>query len=177
MTTTDAVAESFGARIKEARTTRGWSQTRLAEVLELNPSSVSRLEAGRQRLSLDQAARIASSLGVSLDALLEPATPEAEFRAAVTAADAAAGGAEEALATLFQAALQVHKTAAGAPTAARVELLDDEDPDEAVQGLRFRVERRGPSATVVAPDGEVSDLLEQLAFALAQRVVTVAEHG
>lgn len=56
----------LGARIKEIRKARGWTQERLAEKAELSPRYLSRLEVGRQSASIETLARLAQALDVEL---------------------------------------------------------------------------------------------------------------
>jgi len=65
-------------------------------VLGLDASGVSRLEAGRKKVGLAEAVRIASALGVSLDHLIAPTNPDAELERAVMSADDAARRARQA---------------------------------------------------------------------------------
>lgn len=78
---------AFGARLKAAREARGITQSRLADSLGLQRSSVANIEAGRQRLYLHSIVTIATILGVAVDELLGMATASgvdvvyrAEFR-------------------------------------------------------------------------------------------------
>ena len=58
-------------RIKGLRQARGWSLDVLAEQCFLSPSTLSRIETGHRRISLDQLVPIAKALGTSLDQLVE----------------------------------------------------------------------------------------------------------
>jgi transcriptional regulator with XRE-family HTH domain len=58
-------------RIRGLRLARGWSLDNLAERCYLSPSTLSRLETGHRRISLDQLTSIARALGTSLDHLVE----------------------------------------------------------------------------------------------------------
>lgn len=60
-------------RIRGLRVARGWSLDDLAGRCYLSPSTLSRLETGHRRISLDQLTAIARALGTSLDQLVEPA--------------------------------------------------------------------------------------------------------
>src|SRR5580693_10367824 len=59
------------ARIRGLRLALGWSLDDLAAQCYLSPSSLSRIETGHRRISLDQLAAIARALGTSLDQLVE----------------------------------------------------------------------------------------------------------
>ena len=58
-------------RIRSLRQARGWSLDNLAERALMSPSSLSRIETGRQRISLDQLTSLARALGTSIDQLVE----------------------------------------------------------------------------------------------------------
>ena len=60
------------ARLKGLRLARGWSLDALAARCHLSPSTLSRIETGHRRISIDQLAPIARALGTSLDQLVEP---------------------------------------------------------------------------------------------------------
>jgi transcriptional regulator with XRE-family HTH domain len=59
------------ARIRGLRLARGWSLDELAGRCYLSPSTLSRIETGHRRISLDQLTTIAHALGTSLDQLVE----------------------------------------------------------------------------------------------------------
>jgi len=61
---------SVGARIASLREQQGWSQRALARWMGLDQSAVSRIEAGRRRVSAEELHRFADALHVSADALL-----------------------------------------------------------------------------------------------------------
>jgi transcriptional regulator with XRE-family HTH domain len=65
--------EGVGARIAELRGERGVSQRRLAEVISVDPSAMSRIEAGERGLAVDELVRIADFFGVRTDDLLRRA--------------------------------------------------------------------------------------------------------
>ena len=58
-------------RIRGLRVARGWSLDDLAARCYLSPSTVSRIETGHRRISLDQLSAIARALGTTLDQLVE----------------------------------------------------------------------------------------------------------
>jgi transcriptional regulator with XRE-family HTH domain len=66
----------MGAQIAHLREAQGWSQRALARWVGLDQSAVSRIEAGRRRLSAEELERFAGALHVSADALLKG--PEAD---------------------------------------------------------------------------------------------------
>lgn len=59
------------ARIRSLRLARGWSLDALAGRCRLSASTLSRIETGHRRISLDQLVPIARSLGSTLDQLVE----------------------------------------------------------------------------------------------------------
>jgi transcriptional regulator with XRE-family HTH domain len=60
------------ARIRGLRLARGWSLDALATRCLISASTLSRLETGHRRISLDQLVAIAHALDTSLDHLVEP---------------------------------------------------------------------------------------------------------
>jgi transcriptional regulator with XRE-family HTH domain len=56
----------FGARIRQLRTDRGWSQEELADRAGLDRTYVGAIERGEQNLSLVNIEKLATTLGVSL---------------------------------------------------------------------------------------------------------------
>jgi transcriptional regulator with XRE-family HTH domain len=67
----DEVDALVRARIRGLRLAQGWSLDDLAARCHLSPSTLSRLETGHRRISLDQLTAIVRALGASLDALVE----------------------------------------------------------------------------------------------------------
>ncbi|MER7134774.1 helix-turn-helix domain-containing protein [Streptosporangium saharense] len=63
-------------RIRGLRVARGWSLDDLAGRCYLSPSTLSRIETGHRRISLDQLSAIARALGTTLDQLVEPVGDE-----------------------------------------------------------------------------------------------------
>ncbi|MBT2229411.1 helix-turn-helix domain-containing protein [Nonomuraea sp. NEAU-A123] len=63
-------------RIRGLRTARGWSLDDLAARCYLSPSTLSRIETGHRRISLDQLTAIARALETTLDQLVESATDD-----------------------------------------------------------------------------------------------------
>lgn len=61
---------SMGDRLRQARTARGLSLRRLAEVLGVSPSLISQVETGRAKPSVNTLYALANELGISLDTLL-----------------------------------------------------------------------------------------------------------
>ena len=63
-------------RIRGLRVARGWSLDELAARCYLRPSTLSRIETGHRRISLDQLSSIARALGTTLDQLVESAADD-----------------------------------------------------------------------------------------------------
>ena len=61
----------LGARIKEMRKLRGLSQEKLAEMINIDPKHLSRIEVGRSFPSMDTLDKIAKALRVDLKDLFE----------------------------------------------------------------------------------------------------------
>ncbi|PZF85420.1 helix-turn-helix domain-containing protein [Jiangella anatolica] len=60
------------ARIRGLRQAKGWSLDALAARCHLSPSTLSRIETGSRRISIDQLVPIARALDTTLDQLVEP---------------------------------------------------------------------------------------------------------
>ncbi len=67
---TDTTDARIGGGIARLREQRGWSQRALARVVGLDQSAVSRIEAGKRRVSAEELETIARALGVSPAVLL-----------------------------------------------------------------------------------------------------------
>jgi transcriptional regulator with XRE-family HTH domain len=61
------------ARIRGLRMSRGWSLDALAARCHMSASTLSRIETGHRRISIDQLVPIARALDTSIDQLVEPA--------------------------------------------------------------------------------------------------------
>ncbi len=73
--------DGFAERLREARSARGLTQLRLAELLEISPRVYNRWERGIAAPRLDTVVRLAEILEVSLDELLgRKEATEPEFR-------------------------------------------------------------------------------------------------
>lgn len=86
----DTHQEAVGARIAQLREQQGWSQRALAKWVGLDQSAVSRIEAGRRRLSADELQRFAHAFHITTDEMLRTAALPASFRAARLLSDAPA---------------------------------------------------------------------------------------
>lgn len=58
---------SIGNRIKELRIAKGWTQAKLAEESDVEPSNISHIERAATKLSLPTMINIANALNVTLD--------------------------------------------------------------------------------------------------------------
>jgi transcriptional regulator with XRE-family HTH domain len=74
----DRTYKSLGIAIRKARITRKLSQTRLAELIGLQRTSITNIELGRQRLLLHTLIDIASVLAVPAATLLESVDLESQ---------------------------------------------------------------------------------------------------
>lgn len=63
------MGESFGSRLKRAREAKGISVLALAGLTEIQPRTIERWEDGLHDPKIEDAAKVASALGVSLDDL------------------------------------------------------------------------------------------------------------
>jgi transcriptional regulator with XRE-family HTH domain len=66
-----SVRNKFGKNIRELRKQKGWSQELLAEKVDLHRSYISVVERGEKNLSLDNIAKIAKTLGVTIETLFK----------------------------------------------------------------------------------------------------------
>lgn len=66
----EAYAVEFGARLRAARTAKGWTQERLAEASGLHFTYVSSVERGERNISLRNILRLADALDVDAGPLV-----------------------------------------------------------------------------------------------------------
>ena len=59
--------ERIGKRIAEIRKSKGLSQTKLAELTDIAPGNIARIETGKYSTGIDLLSRIADALGYKLD--------------------------------------------------------------------------------------------------------------
>jgi transcriptional regulator with XRE-family HTH domain len=64
----DGLASRFGAGVRAARATKGWTQVQLALAAGLATNTVARVERGELGVSLDVALRLCAALGVTVEA-------------------------------------------------------------------------------------------------------------
>lgn len=172
--TQHVVEEDFGRQVKAARTKAGWSQARLAEVLGLDASGVSRLEAGRKRLALAEAVRIASALGVSLDRLLAPVSPAAELDRALTAADDAVVLARRQMVVAVDALASVVAVAVAAPDEVVNAAFGDREVGDALTVRVSEVASAAGSATV---DEDLAATVNMWATAMGDGIAASPQRG
>jgi transcriptional regulator with XRE-family HTH domain len=65
------IRNKFGKRVRELRLEKGWSQEELADKVGLHRTYVGAIERGEQNTSIDNIAKLAKTLGVSLEQLFE----------------------------------------------------------------------------------------------------------
>ena len=68
--THDGIEATARSRLRSMRTARGWTIEELARRAHLSPSTISRLETGHRRLTLDHLVTLARALGTTVDELL-----------------------------------------------------------------------------------------------------------
>jgi len=61
----------LGKRVRELRTSLGWSQEKLGEKADLHPTYVGGIERGERNVSLDNLAKLSRAFQISLSELLE----------------------------------------------------------------------------------------------------------
>jgi transcriptional regulator with XRE-family HTH domain len=69
----DQVDERVRRRLRELRSEQGLTLQQVAELANIDVSTLSRLESGKRRLALDHLPALAAALGVTTDQLLGPA--------------------------------------------------------------------------------------------------------
>jgi Zn-dependent peptidase ImmA (M78 family)/DNA-binding XRE family transcriptional regulator len=69
----------LGARLREARSARGWTQEQAAEALGVARTTMVAIEKGERRLKPDELIQLAKLYGRKLSALLRPGVPVEEF--------------------------------------------------------------------------------------------------
>jgi transcriptional regulator with XRE-family HTH domain len=74
----------LGENVKRHRNFKGFSQAKLAELLDISPNFISDIETGKRWLSSDTLVNLADALAVEVHVLLRPReTPADEFSAFV----------------------------------------------------------------------------------------------
>lgn len=67
----ESVIKAFGMRIRTLRKERGWTQEYLAELTDLHPTYIGRVERGERNLSLSNISVLADSFDLSLKELFD----------------------------------------------------------------------------------------------------------
>src|SRR5271166_3768296 len=58
------IDKALGSRLRDKRTSTGWSQEQLAEKLQIDPKEISAYEMGTKRITADRLLRLSKVLGV-----------------------------------------------------------------------------------------------------------------
>ena len=74
----DRFLRDLGERVKRARQDRGLSQSDLAEILGISDAYVSKIELGKNAMTVTVLAKLSGALGVSTDWLIRNQTREAQ---------------------------------------------------------------------------------------------------
>lgn len=82
-----AELDQLGARLRAARTARGWTLDDLAGRAGLSASTLSRLESGKRQASLELLLPLTRQLGLRIDDLISPQTPDPRIRRPVMRRD------------------------------------------------------------------------------------------
>ena len=69
----DSLKSVMGAQVRDLRRSRGLTQEKLAEELEVTPRYLAGIERGERNLTLDSVDALAEQLGVAALTLLDPA--------------------------------------------------------------------------------------------------------
>lgn len=69
----------LGARLREARNARGWTQGQAAEALGVARTTITAIEKGDRRVRSEELARLAQVYGRKLSSLLRPGSPVEDF--------------------------------------------------------------------------------------------------
>ncbi len=69
----ESLKSALGANVRDLRRTRGLTQEKLAEQLEVTPRYLAGIERGERNLTLDSVDALAAQLGVDSATLLAPA--------------------------------------------------------------------------------------------------------
>jgi len=75
MTQDDPIESAARSRLRSLRTARGWSIDELARRSHIGPSTISRIETGHRRITLDHLVTLARALDTTVDALLADDEP------------------------------------------------------------------------------------------------------
>lgn len=78
MTQLDRIESTARHRLRSLRVARGWSLDELSRRSHIGASTISRIETGQRRISLDHLVTLAHALETTLDALLAEEAPDDE---------------------------------------------------------------------------------------------------
>lgn len=59
--------QRIGSRLRELRTSKGYSQRQLSELCEVTAQNIQKIEAGRYSVGLDVLSRICTALGAKVE--------------------------------------------------------------------------------------------------------------
>jgi len=62
----------FGANVRRERVSRGFTQEKLAELVDVNPRTIQKIEAGQLNILLTTILRLQAALSCSWDSLMRP---------------------------------------------------------------------------------------------------------
>lgn len=74
---TESLKAVLGAQVRDLRRSRGLTQEKLAEQLEMSPRYLAGIERGERNLTLDSVDFLAGQLGVAAFALMNPMETQA----------------------------------------------------------------------------------------------------
>jgi transcriptional regulator with XRE-family HTH domain len=69
--TVTKVRKAFGQQVRDLRQARGYSQETFADTAGLHRTYIGSIERGEQNVSIDNIAKIAKALGISMQALFK----------------------------------------------------------------------------------------------------------
>lgn len=162
----------FGAQVRAARESLGWSQARLATEIGLDAYGVSRLEGGRKKLGLSESVRIANVLGVSLDRLMTPVDDRAALTQALDAADEAVLRARSSVVVAMESVARVAGLAQRTDDAVVAEVLGAAGDSDVVDSLTERVARVSASGDRAAVGDGIANAVPMWVAALGERIVS-----
>ena len=72
--------DQLGPRLRAARRARGWTLDELASLAGMSASTLSRLESGKRQASLELLVPLTRQLGIRVDDLIQPESPDPRVR-------------------------------------------------------------------------------------------------
>ncbi|WP_170292467.1 helix-turn-helix domain-containing protein [Mycolicibacterium grossiae] len=175
---------AFGQRVRAHRQQRKWTQRRLADLIGVDASAVSRIEQGVRAVRLGEAASIAKALDVDLDRLVfgGAVPPEEWLRKSREAANSSMHVARAAAVEMADAYLEIAEALSKHPSL--FETFDDGNSkwvpktvDEYFAWVLQRIERiydndPNNSARAFTTDGELAIKITALIEAMMNGVIT-----